>query len=85
MSPAEDDAEAGLVARVLAVDDEAAVAGRDRGEVDRRREAAGVAEHHIAVARLARSPWPSAPNAPTMRSSKPSPLMSPAEATLTAG
>ena len=41
---------AGVVARVLAMDDEAAVAGRDRGEVDLRRKAAGVAEHHVAVA-----------------------------------
>ena len=39
--------------RVLAMDHEAAVAGRDCGEVDLRREAAGVAEHDIAVARLA--------------------------------
>ena len=32
------------------MDDEAAVAGRDRGEVDLRREAGGLAEHHVAVA-----------------------------------
>src|SRR5262245_51497627 len=42
---------AGLVVRVLAMDDEAAVAGRDRGEVDLRRKARGFAEHHVAVAR----------------------------------
>ena len=35
------------------MDDEAAVAGRDRGEVDLGRKAAGVAEHDIAVARIA--------------------------------
>ena len=39
-----------MVARVLAMDDEAAVAARERGEVDLRRKAAGVAEHHVAVA-----------------------------------
>src|SRR4029453_19373166 len=44
------DRPAGLIARVLAMDDEAAVAGRDRGEVDRRRKGAGVAEHHVGVA-----------------------------------
>ena len=43
---------AGGVARVLAMDDEAAVAGGDGGEVDLRRKAAGVAEHHVAVASL---------------------------------
>ena len=34
------------------MDDEAAVAGRDRGKVDLRRKVAGVAEHHVAVARI---------------------------------
>src|SRR5262245_9429714 len=42
---------AGLVVRVLAMDDEAAVAGRDRGEVDLRCKARGFAEHDVAVAR----------------------------------
>ena len=41
---------AGVVAGLLAVDDEAAGAGGDGGEVDRGAEAAGLAEHHIAVA-----------------------------------
>src|SRR5262245_2101589 len=41
---------AGLIRRVLAMDDEAAVAGSDRGEVDLRREAGGLAERHVAVA-----------------------------------
>ena len=41
-----------MVTRVLAMDHEAAVAGRDCGEVDLRRKGAGVAEHDIAVARL---------------------------------
>ena len=41
---------AGGVARILAMDDEFAVAGRDRGEVDLGREARGLAEHHVAVA-----------------------------------
>ena len=45
---------AGVIVRVLAMDDEAAVAGRDRGEVDLRRKAAGVAEHHVAVAGTSR-------------------------------
>ena len=44
------DRNAGLIGRVLAMDDEAAVAGRDGGEVDRGAEAAGLAEHHVAVA-----------------------------------
>ena len=35
------------------MDDEAAVAGRERGEIDLGRKAAGVAEHHVAVARIA--------------------------------
>ena len=42
-----------MVARVLAMDDEAAGAGRDRGKVDLGRKAAGVAEDHVAVARIA--------------------------------
>ena len=42
---------AGRIARILAMDDEAAIAARDRGEVNLRREAGGLAEHHIAVAR----------------------------------
>src|SRR4051794_23572261 len=33
------------------MDDKAAIAGRDRGEVDLRREARGLPEHHVAVAR----------------------------------
>ena len=41
---------AGVIARVLAMDDEAPVAGRDRGEVDLRRKPRGLAEHHVAVA-----------------------------------
>jgi hypothetical protein len=45
------DRNAGLVVHVLAMDDEAAVAGRDRGEVDLGREARGLAEHHVAIAR----------------------------------
>ena len=45
--------DAGLVSRILPVDDESAVAGRDSGQVDLGREAAGVAEHHIAVAGVA--------------------------------
>ena len=49
-SPAEETDKPSSVAGVLAVDDEAAVAARDRGEVDLRREAAGLAEHHVAVA-----------------------------------
>ena len=43
---------AGEIVRILAMDDEAAVAGRDRSKVDLRRKAAGLAEHHVAVARL---------------------------------
>ena len=43
---------AGEIVRILAMDDEAAVAARDRSKVDLRRKAAGVAEHHVAVARL---------------------------------
>ena len=39
-----------MVVRLLAVDDEAAGAGGDVDEVDRGAEAAGLAEHHIAVA-----------------------------------
>ena len=66
------------------MDDEAAVAGRDRGEVDLGREARGLAEHHVAVARIeAVLPGPSPRVAPMMRSSKPSPLTSPAEDTET--
>src|SRR3954454_6694273 len=42
---------AGYIGGILAVDDEAAVAGRDRGQVDLRREARRLAEHHVAVAR----------------------------------
>src|SRR5262245_58802384 len=41
---------AGLIRRLLAMDDEAAVAGRDRAEVDLRRKPRGLAEHHVAVA-----------------------------------
>src|SRR5262249_17841348 len=41
---------AGLIAHILPVDDEAAIAGSDRGKVDLRREAGGLAEHHVAVA-----------------------------------
>ena len=52
MSPAEETEIAGVVARILAMDDEAAVAGGDCGEVDLRREARGLAEHHVAVARI---------------------------------
>ena len=81
-SPAEETEPAGVVARVLAMDDEAAVAGRERGEVDLRRKAAGVAEHDIAVARtVAAVAGTVAPSAPMIRSSKPSPLTSPAEDT----
>ena len=73
---------AGGVARILAMDDESAVAGRDRGEVDLGREARGLAEHHVAVASTARVlPGPSPRVAPMIRSSKPSPLMSPADDT----
>ena len=44
---------AGEITLVLAVDDEAAVAGRDGGEVDRGLNSdRGLAEHHVAVARL---------------------------------
>ena len=42
---------AGPIARILAMDDEATVAARHRGEVDLCREAGGLAEHHITVAR----------------------------------
>ena len=48
---AEDTEPTGYIAAILAMDDEAAVAGRDRGEVDLGRKAGGLAEHHIAVAR----------------------------------
>ena len=73
---------AGEIVRILAMDDEAAVAARDRSKVDLRRKAAGVAEHHVAVARLdACIVRAIAKSAPMMRSSKPSPLMSPAEET----
>jgi hypothetical protein len=41
-----------VIVCILAMDDKAAIAGGDRGEVDLRRKAAGVAEHDIAVARL---------------------------------
>src|SRR5262245_46025660 len=41
---------AGVIARVLAMDDEAPGAGRDHGEVDFGREAGGLAEHYVAVA-----------------------------------
>ena len=41
---------AGLIARILAMEDEAAVAGCNRGEVDLGRKARGLAEHHVAVA-----------------------------------
>ena len=41
---------AGEVVRLLAVDDEAAGAGGDVGEIDRGAKAARLAEHHIAVA-----------------------------------
>ena len=40
MSPAEDTDTPALIVRILAMDDEAAVAGRDRGEIDLGREAA---------------------------------------------
>ena len=65
------------------MDDEAAVAGRERGEVDLRRKATGVAEHAHSCRRHASRllPGPSAPSAPMIRSSKPSPLTSPAEDT----
>src|SRR5262249_57371668 len=46
---------AGFIGRVLAMDDEAAVAGRDRGEVDLCRKGASVAEYDIAVARIVAS------------------------------
>src|SRR5262245_14154059 len=41
---------ASVIARILAMDDEAARAGRDRGEVDLRRKAGRLAEYHVAVA-----------------------------------
>jgi hypothetical protein len=44
---------AGLIAHIRAMDDEAAVTGRDRGEVDLGRKAGGLAEHHVAVACIA--------------------------------
>src|SRR5262245_33752657 len=44
---------AGPIVRILAMDDEAAVTGRDHGEVDRRPKAGSLAEHHVAVARIA--------------------------------
>src|SRR5262245_26754962 len=55
---------AGLIGRVLAVDNEAAVAG-DRGEVDLRRKARGLAEHNVAVPRkVAGVAGPVAPRSP---------------------
>ena len=41
---------AGVIARVLAMEHEAPVAGRDCGEVDVRGKPRGLAEHHVAVA-----------------------------------
>ena len=59
--------------------------GRDVHEIDRGAEPAGLAEHHIAVAgivaRARRRAGTVGTGAPMMRSSKPSPLMSPAEET----
>ena len=73
---------AGLIAHILAMEDEAAVAGCDRGEVDLRRKARGLAEHHVAVAGIvAGVAGAIRAGAPMMRSSKPSPLMSPADDT----
>ena len=55
----------------------------ERGEIEARREARGGAEHHIALAGVVPPPG-SAPGAPMIRSSMPSPLTSPAPATETA-
>ena len=83
------DAEAGIVIRRIALDDEA-VGGRERREidhlpvepagVDRVAEARRLAEHHVSLAGV--TPPSSPPGAPTIRSSKPSPFTSPAAETL---
>ena len=56
-----------------------AVGAVEGGEVEIGGEARGLAEHHIARPGIV--PCGSAPLAPTIRSAKPSPLTSPAEAT----
>ena len=57
-----------------------AVAAVERGEIEARREARGGAEHDIALAGVVPPPG-AAHGAPTIRSSMPSPLTSPAPAT----
>ena len=76
------DRDAAVVAVVDPVEAEA-VAAVERGEIEARREARGGAEHDVARAGSS-SPPGSAPGAPTIRSSMPSPLTSPAPATETA-
>ena len=75
--PRAGDREAAVVIRVDPVEAEA-VGAVERGEIEARREARGGAEDHIA---LAGSSVRRTPGAPTIRSSMPSPLTSPAPAT----
>ena len=73
---------AGEVVRPLAVDDEAAGAGGDGRRGRSRRQSRPPCRTPRSCRRHARVlPGPSAPGAPMIRSSKPSPLMSPADAT----
>ena len=77
------DRTAGLIVRILPWITKPPVPSGDMAEIDRRAESAGLAEHHVAVAGIvarARRAGPSAA-APMIRSSKPSPLTSPAEET----
>ena len=73
------DAGARAVIGIDAVDAEAAVP--EIGQIDRRR--ASLAEDHVALPGKSLSPSGSAPDAPTIRSARPSPLTSPAPETLT--